>query len=385
MYFKYFFFQTIEILWNESPYVVDELMMFFCGKSLAARKWNEDLKLYIYGIHGLLLRHLRKTLHAERLKDLHKSLIDKYRANCNNDFSRLPDDNYSFSYIGLHLKRAGMFDEFPKLYLNLEFLQEKIKYSGLSDLFIDLKKYRKYITNNDDEELGARLSEIEDFLRNSANIIAKHRFVKCLDLVQIALNHENLPYVYRSAQQLATKKCNKLYVVYESEMSDENREFCEELEVSTCTAAFTDDPNLMLVGSLNGKIILWDRKNRKAKEFHGHSKFYSIKKILLSDSGSHFLALNDCGTVKLFELDERSLFNHNGELRSPKEKQTFWTNFYHSEARMDESVRTFDIDGEVITDVAFSPNDEVAVCTNKGTLVVWEMNGNLIWKQKYPK
>ena len=180
-------------------------MLDFCHKSLAAKKWNDDLGCYIYGVHDLLLCHLRQKLSAEQLKNKHRSFIEKYRTYCNGDFSKLPNDNYSLSYIAHHLEQAEMFEEFQSLFMNFDFLQTKINYTGISDLFIDLKKYRKYITNNGDKTIESNLEDLEQFLESQANTLVKHRLMKCLDLVQIALDYQKEGYVKETAKELASK------------------------------------------------------------------------------------------------------------------------------------------------------------------------------------
>lgn len=57
------------------------------------------------------------------------------------------DDNYIFLYLGYHLKEAEYYEEFPKLYLDLKFIESKIMAHGPADVLYDLKKYKNYIAN----------------------------------------------------------------------------------------------------------------------------------------------------------------------------------------------------------------------------------------------
>jgi apoptotic protease-activating factor len=81
-------------------------------------------------------------------QDLHSKLIDSYRSASSGNFSNLPNDNYIYSYIGYHLHEAQMWSEFPKLYLDLEFIGAKVKVTGPGDVLVDYKKYRKFIVGD---------------------------------------------------------------------------------------------------------------------------------------------------------------------------------------------------------------------------------------------
>lgn len=347
-------------------------MLDFCHKSLAAKKWNDDLRSYIYGVHDLLLCHIKKKLKPEQLRNKHRLFIEKYRKYCNGDFSKLPNDNYSLSYIGHHLEQAELYDEFHSLYMNFDFLQAKINYTGLSDLLIDLKKYRKHITKNGNRIIESNLRDLEKFLESQANTLAKHRLMKCLDLVQIALNYSEEGFVKATAKELASSKTFSLYLSCNS--SSKNNpyfNFCEEIIKNATTAVFTNEPNHILAGSLDGEIILWDCENRQSKIFHGHNKKFLIKKLVLSHNGDYFLALSEDGTLKLFALDENEFSNDNSDMsvQSPIHKQTFWKGVF--ETVHDDSLKTFDVYKEYITDMKFSQmNNKIAGCTSAGSVVV---------------
>lgn len=367
-------FQTLEILWDEEPYSVDDQMLDFCHKSLAAKKWNENLRSYIYGVHDLLLCHLRKKLTPTEMRDKHRLFIEKYRKYCKGDFSKLPDDNYSFSYIGHHLEQAELFDDFHALYTNFDFLQAKINKTGLSDLLIDLKKYRKYITKNGNEEIESHLSDMETFFENHASTLARHRHMKCLDLVQIALDHLADGFVKKETNKLALSRPNSLFFSHQRKSLysiSPYLNFCQEIAANASTVVFTEELSHVLVGSDEGDVILWDCQNRKPKIFSGHNKKYPIKKIVLSMNGYYFLALSGDGNLKMFVLNDNE-FTRNGlsmPVQSPRQKQVFWKNFF--DPVHDDSIKTFDINREHITDMKFSfSNNNVAACTSLGTVAV---------------
>lgn len=346
-------------------------MLDLCHKSLAAKQWNKDTKSYIYGVHDLLLCHLRKQLKPDELTRLHKSVIEKYRKYCDNDFSKLPNDNYIYSYIGYHLEQAKLYDEFPTLYLNFDFIQAKIIHSGLSDLLLDLKKYRMYITCNN-SEYEAYVSDLEMFLQEQVSVIAEHRRKKCLDIIQISMNHSHEGYITRNARDLARKRQNYLYLSHDKKPAHVNMTLSDEVSSGICTSSFTDDPNLILTGYASGKVILWDCESKQHTVFNSHSDRCSVKKIVVSASGDYFLTLTDNGVLKLFRLyynkQDHPYHMHVG---SPKEKQKSWTRFFTNDHKQDDSLLKLSIQNDIILDMAFGYEDKfIATCTNKGTIQV---------------
>ncbi|XP_012277489.1 apoptotic protease-activating factor 1 isoform X2 [Orussus abietinus] len=376
--------QTLEILWEEEAFQVEEMMLDFCHKSLAAKQWNDDLKSYIYGVHDLLLCYLRDKLQADKLKQMHVSFIEKYRKYCNNDFSKLPRDNYSHSYIGNHLEQAELYEEFPKLYLDFDFLQAKIYHAGLSDLLNDLQKYRKYITNNFNSELEAKVADIELFLQEHAYNLVNQKRKECLDLIQVALSHSYQHYVKQKAKELVIARPTLLYLTHDKQITYVSMPLGEEVSTEISIACFTDNPNEILIGNRSGETILWNCSNRKEIVFHGHHKKYPIKKIIVSEKGNYFASLSEDGTAKLFDLMKKEdPYNFNMKIEqvpSPRQKQTFWNNIFVNEPLQDNSLVTFVIERQKIIDISFGFKDQcIAACTKNGTIQIWDLAGNTLW------
>ncbi|XP_076236256.1 apoptotic protease-activating factor 1 [Calliopsis andreniformis] len=372
--------QTLEILWGECPFQVEEMMLDLCHKSLAAKQWNDELHSYIYGVHDLLLCHLRKQFSQNELVEMHKSLIEKYRNFCNGDFSKLPRDNYSYSYIGYHLEQAQLYDEFSNIYFNFDFIQATIVHSGLSNFLIDLKNYRQYITKNYDATYELHFTDLKRFLDEQASIIAEHRRKKCLDIVQIAMNHPYEGYVKSTAIKLAIERSQKLYVFHDRKLGQMNRPWSEEMSTEIHTSCFACDPDLILIGGKAGEIILWDSYSQTQKVFNGHDKNCNIKKIVISTESDCFLSLDDHGIVKLFRLFEDENYDQNRSLLSPKQKQPSWSGIFTNKFFHDDSSTVFFVVGEIILDMTFAQeNTCIAACTNRGTIRMWDRCGNILF------
>ncbi|OAD55428.1 Apoptotic protease-activating factor 1 [Eufriesea mexicana] len=372
--------QTLEILWEGCPFQVEEMMLDLCHKSLAAKQWNDELHSYIYGVHDLLLCHLRKKFSKDELIEMHKSLIEKYRKYCNGDFSKLPADNYSYSYIGYHLEQAKLYDEFPNIYLNFDFVQEAIVHSGLNNLLIDLNNYKEYITKNYDPVYAKHFADLEKFLEEHSSIIAEHRRKKCLDIVQIAMSHPYQGYVKDTAIELAKERSKYLYVFHDKKLGQMDIPWSEEMSTEIHTSCFTSDSNLILIGNETGEIFLWDSIYKRQQVFSGHDRNSRIKKIVISNEGDCFLSLDDHGVVKLFRLfDDENYEENNIAILSPRQKQSFWSGIFTSKIPHDDSSVVFSVPDEIILDMTFAhDNSFIAACTNKGLIRIWDRHGNVL-------
>lgn len=98
-------------------------------------------------------------------QSLHRNLIECYMKECNGDLSKLKEeDNYIFFYIGRHLKCAKMYKMFPILYLDMEFIEMKLKKAGPADVILNFKQYRNLIIgNNEVSSLKQKKSRITYF------------------------------------------------------------------------------------------------------------------------------------------------------------------------------------------------------------------------------
>ncbi|XP_017884244.1 apoptotic protease-activating factor 1 isoform X2 [Ceratina calcarata] len=375
--------ETLKILWEENPYRVEEMMLDLCHKSLAAKEWNDKLNSYIYGVHDLLLCHLREKFSPDDIIEKHKSLIKKYHEYSNGDFSKLPGDNYSYSYIGYHLEQARMYDEFPRIYLDFDFIESAIIYSGLNNLLIDFNIYKKYITKDHDSVYELRFHDLEKFLEEQSSIIAEHRRKRCLDIVQIAMNHPYQGYVKDTAMKLAEERSNCLYILHDKKSQNMDMPMSEEMSTEVVTTCFTHDPDQILFGNKVGEIYSWDSVNKRQTLFSGHSKMSCIKKIVVSSDGDCFLSLDDQGIVRLFKLSDDE--DEQDKCIPPKQKQDFWQGIYTSEIPHDHSSMKFSVPEQIILDMVFAyDNSRVVACTDKGMIVVWDRFGNMKWQCHYP-
>jgi apoptotic protease-activating factor len=115
---------VLQVLWQCSPYEMEEKIGLLVAKSLIAYHVHQGdhtsaSPMVVYGIHDLVLDYLKSHVSAEEQLATHRKLIDAYLTECQGDYGALPDDNYIFWFLGYHLYKAECTHLFPQIYLNL--------------------------------------------------------------------------------------------------------------------------------------------------------------------------------------------------------------------------------------------------------------------------
>lgn len=153
---------VLQVLWQCSPYEVEEKIAILVSKSLIAKhvvhhqfqleqEQEHPVVSVLYGIHDLVLDYLKTHVTYEEQRLCHRKLIDAYlslycsRLDGDDNYGALPNDNYIFWFIGYHLYKAEYCELFPTIFLHLNFISAKLRATGPSDLLNDLRKYQDYI------------------------------------------------------------------------------------------------------------------------------------------------------------------------------------------------------------------------------------------------
>lgn len=76
---------------------------------------------------------------------MHRNFLEQYFRRANFNYGDIVDDTYIFSNLGYHLYKSEQFHLFPKIFLDLSFVEAVLKANGPVDLLNDYKKYEDQI------------------------------------------------------------------------------------------------------------------------------------------------------------------------------------------------------------------------------------------------
>ncbi|XP_049805088.1 apoptotic protease-activating factor 1-like [Schistocerca nitens] len=369
--------EVLQVLWSLNKYEVEDIMSYFVKKSLAVSKWNEELNSSVYGIHDIILDYLKFGLTKEKKRELHRKLLEAYSKICDGDFSKLPNDNYIYTYFGYHIDEAEMWDLYSNLFISLPFVQAKLKVTGPGDLLLDYRKYRSNI-DKEQEDLKAVVDDFERFVHSHGLDLYKYQD---LDAVQCALKEPRQSFVFNEAYKIA-KECNtRLYLehILNQDFSSDTQSL--PVEGGAVTACFTHSENKIIVGCYDGSINLLavDYKHI-LHSFQGHKN--QITYVQCHSSNKIFLSSSEDGTVKLWSLEdiidkktEKQKSGDSGTVRtpSPRLRQTSWSNMFSESGSDDKSIFTFSKHKGAVSCASFAhKKNEVVSCSVDGCVKVWD-------------
>ena len=129
-------------------YEVEDIMTEFLKKSLAQSEFDAILDRYVFKIHDLHLEYLKSLFDVEdpkAEKELHRHFLNQYFKKVNNQYGLIKDDSYIFYNLGYHLFKSEQFELFPRIYLDLHFVEAMLIATSSVDLLNDYKRYGDHI------------------------------------------------------------------------------------------------------------------------------------------------------------------------------------------------------------------------------------------------
>jgi WD40 repeat protein len=147
-------------LWGLSDFDTEDLIQRLDGLSLL--KFN--LPVGTIRLHDVMRAYLEDQLAAHDVPALHARLLDAW-----GDLRRLPDA-YAWRRVGHHLISAGRAEELKRLLLDFEWLQNKLKNTGVTGLLDDYEIARESPSSS--MGLAEALRHAREAVRLSAHILA---------------------------------------------------------------------------------------------------------------------------------------------------------------------------------------------------------------------
>lgn len=362
--------EVLKILWNTTITDVMHTMNKFAQKSLVVPFYHSNQQRFIYGVHDIHLKYLKEET-KDHIQEIHKRLIDNYDLLINGNYAKLPDDNYSFHFIGYHMSEAREFAKF-EMYFNLEFLEAKIRAVGKDDVLTDMETYRDLITGKD-AALDTKLNHYKEFIRkHGANL---YNFPKT-SIIQYALQEKKDSCIYDTAVAYA-KTSPRLFFKFIRSVSEDLDEF-QNINIRddiTC-ACFVNSVKHILLGFSSGKIkLFYERYEKEISSFAGHSS--PIKNLIISPDKSHFLSIGSEGLVKFWKFsDDRR--NSIESIGSPKTTQSNWQDLFSPDNGEIQPKKEITQKNDRLVSAAFAtsfPVPPYAVTGSKnGCCVVWDLD-----------
>ncbi|KAL3284664.1 hypothetical protein HHI36_018818 [Cryptolaemus montrouzieri] len=283
----------------------------------------------------------------------------------------LPDDNYILLFLGYHLKQADLIDKF-EAFLDLKFMEHKIKLVGVSNLEHDFKTYGNEIIN-DDPERRSKLEKCLEFIKENKNEL---RQLQKTDIVQLAL-----PTLKDDAQMLMVQNeansINRLYftIKFSAGRLKSSQEIFMDKEVTSM--AFCTDSNVskILIGLKNGDIVLYCSQNHKEFDrFQGHKQ--PVFDLKIAHDNTCFLSVSQDHTVKLWNFfSQRSSIDGIDLPTSPKCVQSEYYHVFNSGKRNNFKEFIYNEDNDYLVSANFANNYSVIkkICTgtNNGKVILW--------------
>ncbi|XP_023242711.1 apoptotic protease-activating factor 1-like isoform X2 [Centruroides sculpturatus] len=351
--------EVLEIQWDKDKFDVEDIMYEFNKKSLA--RIIENKNSHVYWIHDLHLDYLKENCKDKQA--LHQNFVNQYLEKChvdknNYNYGLLPDDKYIYYFLAYHLYNAQD-ERLEKIFLDLNFVENKLKFAGPSDLLNDYSVYRDYFNNKKE------LKDFERFISNNTHLVNKEN----VDIIQLALCEPKNSVVYEKAKLISMERnipyfewCNPSKVQNSVLLSTKPH-----IGTVNCAVFSPDDQVIASVGE--DKIIrIWDCLSGKPLvNYLGHTD--NINCCVFSSTGKYLLTASSDMTLKLWTV---SSFDKNSERRLS------YTWLMQSEER-DQSNRTYKGHENAVLCCSFSSDDSKIVSGGDDYVaLVWDFESGKI-------
>ncbi|KAF8783478.1 Apoptotic protease-activating factor 1 like protein [Argiope bruennichi] len=299
--------EVLKIMWDTSA--VFQIAVELYKRSFAVIKESESGSEFFCCSHDLYVDAVSHFLGKEKIKERHKKFVGKVLDHGRSfdgtfDLTKLPK-NYISSFIDYHLYEAGEFEELEKLYLDLNFIEQKIRLMGdYRSILVDYQCYKNCFKNKE----GAESFKL--FLQKKGKYILSEE--KC-DIIHLALFEPNDSIVYKKAKEYANKN-RGIYYEWCNKMESIHKFF--DYKILSCSSvkfgAINGDASLVaFVGDFKSEesgseyaswVKLWDLPTANVIKENSHADV--INYCAFSSKGDYLATASADTTVKIFKIQK---------------------------------------------------------------------------------
>ncbi|GFU08427.1 apoptotic protease-activating factor 1 [Nephila pilipes] len=363
--------EVLEKLWELSYSEVFDIMCQLYNRCFVYMEQSEEDKhSFSYSSHDLYLEILKEQVGDTDKKNRHKKVVERIlkligESDGSHNLMKAPKSYIPFT-IGYHLYEAGEYKMLEKLFLDLEFIEQKILLTNSIDILSDYQSFRRSFENEKHVEM------FEEFINKNATALMENKS----DIIQLGLFEPNDSIVYKKAKDLACKRNDGNYFDWCNK--DENVHSLFNCTIKHCEgsehAVFNHNASLVAVvgsrmslnGETNGFVLIWSCSTfDESQELSGHADV--INYCAFNSKGDRLATASNDKTVKIFKIGESLTSSGNYSKKRGSIPNLLTTKSY------DNSILTFTEHRHEVVCCSYSPDNNYIISSDvTGTTYVWD-------------